>query len=56
VAQLAIAWVSRRSEVTAATVGARRPTQIEETAPAGGRDISDENLAAIEALLLKHTV
>jgi aryl-alcohol dehydrogenase-like predicted oxidoreductase len=55
VAQLAIAWVLRRPEVTAAIVGARRPTQIEETAPAGERDLSDEDLAAIEALLVKHT-
>jgi aryl-alcohol dehydrogenase-like predicted oxidoreductase len=35
VAQLAIAWVLRRPEVTAAIVGARKPSQIEETAPAG---------------------
>jgi aryl-alcohol dehydrogenase-like predicted oxidoreductase len=34
-AQLAISWVLRRSEVTAAIVGARKPAQIEETAPAG---------------------
>ncbi len=30
-AQLAIAWVLRRPEVTAAIVGTRRPSQIEET-------------------------
>lgn len=33
-AQLAIAWVLRRSEVTAAIVGARTPEQIRGTAPA----------------------
>jgi aryl-alcohol dehydrogenase-like predicted oxidoreductase len=55
VAQLAIAWVLRRPEVTAAIVGARRPTQIEETAPAGEWDLADEDLAAIEALLAKRT-
>ena len=30
--------------MTAAIVGARRPTQIEETAPAGEWDLSDEDL------------
>jgi len=34
-AQLAVAWVLRRPEVTAAIVGARRPGQISQTAPAG---------------------
>lgn len=34
VSHLAIAWVLRRHEVTAAIVGARRPSQIEETAEA----------------------
>jgi aryl-alcohol dehydrogenase-like predicted oxidoreductase len=31
VGQLAVAWVLRRPEVTAAIVGARKPEQIEET-------------------------
>jgi len=51
VAQLAIAWVLRRPEVTAAIVGARRPSQIEETAPAGDWALSEEDIAAIDALL-----
>lgn len=51
VAQLAIAWVLRRSEVTAAIVGARRPSQIEETAPAGDWQLSAEDIAEIDALL-----
>jgi aryl-alcohol dehydrogenase-like predicted oxidoreductase len=59
VAQLAIAWVLRRSlrlcsgqaEVTAAIVGARRPSQIEETAPAGDWVLSAEDIAEIDALL-----
>jgi len=51
VAQLAIAWVLRRSEVTAAIVGARRPAQIEETVVAGDWEISKKDVAAIEALL-----
>ena len=50
-AQLAIAWVLRRPEVTAAIVGARRPSQIEETAPAGDWELPDEVVAEIDALL-----
>ncbi len=51
VAQLAIAWVLRRPEVTAAIVGARRPSQIEETALAGEWELSEKDLAAIDILL-----
>ncbi len=51
VAQLAIAWVLRRPEVTAAIVGARRPSQIAETALAGDWVLSPEDIAAIDALL-----
>jgi len=53
VAQLAIAWVLRRPEVTSAIVGARRPSQIEETVVAGDWVLSKEDIAAIEALLDK---
>jgi aryl-alcohol dehydrogenase-like predicted oxidoreductase len=49
--QLAIAWTLRRQEVTAAIVGARRPSQIEETARAADWQISDEDLAEIDVLL-----
>jgi len=54
VAHLAIAWVLRRPEVTAAIVGARRPSQIEETAAGGDWVLSPEDLKAIDALLHKH--
>jgi aryl-alcohol dehydrogenase-like predicted oxidoreductase len=54
VAQLAIAWVLRRPEVTAAIVGARRPSQIEETVAAGEWVLSEEDIAAVDALLEKH--
>ncbi len=50
-AQLAIAWVLRRSELTAAIVGARRPSQIEETVQAGDWNLSAEDIAEIDALL-----
>jgi aryl-alcohol dehydrogenase-like predicted oxidoreductase len=50
-AQLAISWVLRRPEVTAAIVGARRPQQIAETAPASDWNLSEEDIEAIEKLL-----
>jgi aryl-alcohol dehydrogenase-like predicted oxidoreductase len=51
VAQLAIAWVLRRPEVTSAIVGARKPSQIEETAAAGDWQLLEESIAEIEKLL-----
>lgn len=53
VAQLAIAWVLRRPEVTSAIVGARKPSQIEETAAAGDWELPDEGIAEIEKLLVE---
>jgi len=53
VAQLAISWVLRRSEVTAAIVGARRPGQIAETAGASDWVLSQEDIEEIEKLLVK---
>lgn len=51
VAQLAIAWVLRRPELTSAIVGARKPAQIEDTAGAGDWILSAEEIAAVNALL-----
>lgn len=51
VSHLAIAWVLRRSEVTGAIVGGRRPDQIAETAKAGDFALSAEDEAAIDQLL-----
>jgi aryl-alcohol dehydrogenase-like predicted oxidoreductase len=50
-AQLAISWILRRNEVTSAIVGARRPDQIEETAPASDWCLGDEDIEEIEQLL-----
>lgn len=50
-AQLAISWVLRRREVTAAIVGARRPQQITETVGAGDWNLSDDDIEEIEQLL-----
>ncbi len=52
-AQLAISWVLRRPEVTAAIVGARRPRQILETAPASDWNLSKEDIEQIERLLVE---
>jgi aryl-alcohol dehydrogenase-like predicted oxidoreductase len=50
-AQLAISWVLRRPEVTAAIAGARKPEQILETAPASDWDLSEQDIERIEELL-----
>lgn len=49
--QLAISWILRRSEVTAAIVGARKPEQIKETAPAGDWELPENDINEIEILL-----
>jgi len=53
-AELAISWVLRRPEVTAAIVGARSPQQIIETAPAGDWKLSERDIKQIEQLLNQH--
>jgi aryl-alcohol dehydrogenase-like predicted oxidoreductase len=47
-AQLALAWVLRRPEVTAAIIGATRPAQVEENAAASGVELPAEVLERIE--------
>ncbi len=47
-AQLAVAWVLRRSAVTSAIVGARKPGQIHEIIAAADWTLSAEDLAEIE--------
>jgi aryl-alcohol dehydrogenase-like predicted oxidoreductase len=53
-AQMAIAWVLRRPELTAAIVGARRPSQVAETVLAGDLELSPEDINAIDGLLVKY--
>ncbi|MHC4213949.1 MAG: aldo/keto reductase [Planctomycetota bacterium] len=50
-AQLSIAWVLRRDEVTSAIVGVRRPDQVVETAIAGDWNLSAQDVEEIEKLL-----
>lgn len=49
--ELAIAWVLRRPELTAAIVGARRPSQIEKIAPASDWQLPDEVIRELDVLL-----
>jgi aryl-alcohol dehydrogenase-like predicted oxidoreductase len=51
VAQLALAWVLRRPELTSAIAGARRPDQIQETVKAGDITLPADAIAEIEGLL-----
>ncbi|MEN6425811.1 MAG: aldo/keto reductase [Phycisphaerales bacterium] len=53
VSQLAVSWVLRRGEVTAAIVGARRPGQIAETAPASDWNLGKKDIEEIEKLLAR---
>jgi aryl-alcohol dehydrogenase-like predicted oxidoreductase len=49
--ELAVAWVLRRPEVSAAIVGARRPNQIERIAPAADWQLPAEVIREIDDLL-----
>ena len=51
IAQLSVAWVLRQDVVTSAIVGARRPSQIEETVGGSGWSIDTEDLEKIDELL-----
>ena len=51
VGKLAVAWVLRRPEVTAAIVGARHPRQVAEIAPAADWHLGVDDIAAIDAAL-----
>jgi aryl-alcohol dehydrogenase-like predicted oxidoreductase len=52
-AQLAVGWVLRRKEVTAAILGVRKPEQIAETATGGDVELSEKEIKEIEKLLKK---
>ncbi len=49
--ELAVAWVLRRPEVTAAIVGSRRPEQVGETAGAADWDLTPQEIAEVDGLL-----
>lgn len=51
VGELAVAWVLRRPELTAAIVGARRPDQIEQIAPTSEWQLDEQTVKEIDSLL-----
>jgi len=50
VAQIAIAWALNNHIVTGAIVGMRSPTQAEETVPAAGFKLADEDVEELEGI------
>jgi voltage-dependent potassium channel beta subunit len=50
-AQLALAWVLRRSGVSSTIIGATRPSQVVDNAAAADVVLSDEDIGRIEAVL-----
>lgn len=50
-AQLALSWVLRRSEVTSAITGTRKPGQILETAEAANWSLDESTISEIEQIL-----
>jgi hypothetical protein len=54
VAELAVAWVLRRPEVTSAIVGARHPGQVAEVVRMADRPLSADEDAAVAAVLARH--
>ena len=51
VSELAIAWVLRRTEVTAAIVGGRHPQQVDDVAAAADWELSSADIAEIDSHL-----
>jgi aryl-alcohol dehydrogenase-like predicted oxidoreductase len=54
-AQLALAWILRKPEITSCIVGATRPQQIEENAAASGVELTGQQLARIDEIILPVT-
>jgi aryl-alcohol dehydrogenase-like predicted oxidoreductase len=54
VAELAVAWVLRRPEVTAAIVGARDADQARRNARLAARPLGEDEERAVEAVLARH--
>lgn len=51
IAQLCLAWVLRRPEVSSCIIGATKPRQVEENAEASGVQISSETAARMEEIM-----
>jgi aryl-alcohol dehydrogenase-like predicted oxidoreductase len=55
-AQVALAWLLHREAVTAPIVGATKPGHVEDAVAAVGVELSDEEIAALEARYVPHPV
>ena len=51
IAQLAVAWVLAQPAIDVAIVGARTPGQLEQTALAGDKHLTQETLQEIERIM-----
>jgi aryl-alcohol dehydrogenase-like predicted oxidoreductase len=51
VAQLSLAWILRRPEVTSCIIGATKPKQVEENAEASGIQLSEETVRRMEEIV-----
>ena len=55
-AQVALAWMLHKEAITAPIVGATKPGQIEDAAAAVDVELSDDEIAALEASYVPHPV
>jgi aryl-alcohol dehydrogenase-like predicted oxidoreductase len=55
-AEMALAWVLRRDEVSSAIIGASRPEQVHQNAGASGVELSADTLEAIDEALAEVAV
>lgn len=55
-AQVALAWVARKKPVTAPIIGATKPGHLTDAVAALSLDLTDEEIAALEAPYVPHSV
>jgi 1-deoxyxylulose-5-phosphate synthase len=55
-AQVALAWMLHKDAVTAPIIGATKPGHVEDAVAAAGLELSDEEIAALEAPYVPHPV
>jgi aryl-alcohol dehydrogenase-like predicted oxidoreductase len=50
-AQLSLAWILQKSEVTSCIIGATKPQQVEENAKASGMKLDEETIRRMEEIV-----
>jgi aryl-alcohol dehydrogenase-like predicted oxidoreductase len=55
VGQLSLAWILQKNGVTSCITGATRPAQIEENSKASGIELSEEQLARVDEIIMPAT-